>query len=382
MAVTTILLPMLNAQILDFLNVNNIEYEIIQHSSTCSDLEIEMMLNSCNREFANTILLNIDGLIHYTFVSANYDINTNRLKETLKANRLDLITDPITITYPYELFKVTLIDQILANETEEILFKVESSNKNIVVKVKTSVFLAVFNPKVVSLNLLPKYRTKIIFVSPESNRNTFEDNENCFFGISLENSHFTRPKLMASLDWISKRFSSCFVLIGDSIHRITLETRGGLEPVEAYDKALCLGSEFLHREKNIFKRFENYCKYNFILCSEVQSYPDYNLYYTKLKNLFDQDTSFQNSVKAFSENYHRRKQAQISNEQWKAHISRSSEYFLEEFAIFACLVKRNIPVMVYPGSFSTLTEIVNGKHPKVLQELKDLTVVSLQLKKR
>lgn len=38
--------------------------------------------------------------------------------------------------------------------------------------------------------------------------------------------------------------------------------------------------------------------------------------------------------------------------------------------------------MIYPGSFSTLTEIADGKYPNILQELKELTVVSLQLKKR
>ncbi|MGD1912018.1 MAG: hypothetical protein ACFB2X_14530 [Rivularia sp. (in: cyanobacteria)] len=72
----------------------------------------------------------------------------------------------------------------------------------------------------------------------------------------------------------------------------------------------------------------------------------------------------------------------LDKKQWEYQIDKSNQYFLEEFAIFACLVKRNIPVMIYPGSFSTLTEITDGKHPNVLQELKELTVVSLQLKKR
>jgi hypothetical protein len=60
----------------------------------------------------------------------------------------------------------------------------------------------------------------------------------------------------------------------------------------------------------------------------------------------------------------------------------SSEYFLEEFAIFACLKRQGLPVMVYPGSFSTLSEIARGEHPGAPEELRDLIVVSLHLKGR
>jgi hypothetical protein len=60
----------------------------------------------------------------------------------------------------------------------------------------------------------------------------------------------------------------------------------------------------------------------------------------------------------------------------------SSRYFLEEFAIFACLQQQGIPVMVYPGSFSTLSEIARGEHPGAPKELQSLVVVSLHLKGR
>ncbi len=231
-------------------------------------------------------------------------------------------------------------------------------------------------------SLLPRYRAKIIFVSPESQRNKFENYKSCFCGVSLENSNFIRPKLIASLEWISNRFSFCCVLIGDSIHRITLESLQDLNPEEAKDKALFLGQEFLYREKSIFSQFDKACKFKFVFCSQIQQYHDYAQYHESLKNLYKEDTLFRTSVRAFGEKFHKKKQSQLSLEELERRIEKSSDYFLEEFAIFACLQRRGYPVMVYPGSFSTLTEIAEGKHPNALQELKDLTVVSLQLKKR
>nr|VFK08480.1 MAG: hypothetical protein BECKLPF1236A_GA0070988_1001725 [Candidatus Kentron sp. LPFa]VFK24714.1 MAG: hypothetical protein BECKLPF1236C_GA0070990_1001526 [Candidatus Kentron sp. LPFa] len=58
------------------------------------------------------------------------------------------------------------------------------------------------------------------------------------------------------------------------------------------------------------------------------------------------------------------------------------DYFLEEFAVFACLQQQGLPVFVYPGSFSTLSEIAGGLHPGAPRELQDLIVVSLRLKGR
>nr|VFK65761.1 MAG: hypothetical protein BECKUNK1418G_GA0071005_106921 [Candidatus Kentron sp. UNK]VFK71559.1 MAG: hypothetical protein BECKUNK1418H_GA0071006_107121 [Candidatus Kentron sp. UNK] len=58
------------------------------------------------------------------------------------------------------------------------------------------------------------------------------------------------------------------------------------------------------------------------------------------------------------------------------------DYFLEEFAVFACLQQQGLPVVIYPGSLGTLAEIAAGAHPGALRELRDFIVVSLRLKRR
>nr|VFK00598.1 MAG: hypothetical protein BECKLFY1418A_GA0070994_11204 [Candidatus Kentron sp. LFY] len=77
--------------------------------------------------------------------------------------------------------------------------------------------------------------------------------------------------------------------------------------------------------------------------------------------------------------YYRGRSAHLDPEQ---SIRRSVDYFLEEFAVFACLNQQGLPVMVYPGSFSTLSEITSGMHPGAPREIRDLIVVSLRLKGR
>ena len=78
--------------------------------------------------------------------------------------------------------------------------------------------------------------------------------------------------------------------------------------------------------------------------------------------------------------YHGKRSIHASSEEFERCIAQSSQYFLEEFAVFACLQRRGTKVMVYPGSFSTLAEIANGDHAAAPHELKDLTVVSLCLR--
>lgn len=227
-----------------------------------------------------------------------------------------------------------------------------------------------------------RYKAKIDRVSPLSHRDDFEHNDQCFLGISLENSNFERAKLIGILEWISRRFSRCTVLIGDSIHRITLETTRGLAPDVARDTALALGRDFVDRERAVLERFADRTRFDIVTCSELQARPAYAAHHAQLCALYRDDEAFRASVEAFGRQYHAKHGAAAPDPERARRIRRSSDYFLEEFAIFACLRADGIPVMVYPGSFSTLAEIADGAHPGAPTELRDLIVVSLHLRGR
>lgn len=227
------------------------------------------------------------------------------------------------------------------------------------------------------------YKAKIDAVSPEWCRTTFErEHDDCFVGISLDNSNFVRSKLFAILEWITRRFRRCTVLIGDSIHRITLETTHELAPEVALDEALRRGRAFVEHERHVFDWFAGHTEFRFVNCSEVQTWAGYAGYHDRLRALFESDHGFRASVEWFGRSYHGKHSQGVSDGERARRIARSSEYFLEEFAVFACLRERGLRVMVYPGSFSTLTEIARGTYPSAPPELRELVVVSLHMRGR
>lgn len=228
-----------------------------------------------------------------------------------------------------------------------------------------------------------RYRAKIDGVSPEARRATFEaEHDECFLGVSLENSNFVRPKLFAILEWISRRFSRCTVLVGDSIHRITLETTRQLAPAAASAEALRLGAAFRQEEQHVFDGFAGRVQFSFAMCSELQRLACYEAHHRQLRALFTEDAAFRASVERFGRTYHGKHSAAVPAAELERRVARSSDYFLEEFAIFACLRERGLKVMVYPGSFSTLAEIAEGLYPAAPQPLRELTVISLHMKGR
>ena len=329
-------------ELINTLNKKNIKYELINFSPATSETEADNQFNGPKKELARWVHLNADGCQRAALISANHSLNNMQIKKALNARSVNVIGEKLT----KENFNEPVIDETLLNGVEEIAFKVNESNTYL--KVKTEEIKKITKYKVLDFQLPPTYKAKIDFVSPEEKRNTFEKIDNCFFGVSLENSNFVRPKLMACLEWISNRFSKCTVLIGDSIHRITLQGSRGLEEGSALSEALYLGKKFLHDEYSVFKRFEKKCSFNFVLCSDIQNEPAFKQYHEKLKHLFFSDEIFQNSVKSFGIAYHEKKRDSISNSNFELLIKRSCDYFLEEFAIFASLKAKGIEIMIYP----------------------------------
>ncbi len=234
-----------------------------------------------------------------------------------------------------------------------------------------------------SCRVLPKkYRAKIDSVYPIKNRDIFESFDKCFLGISLENSNFRTTKLEAMVEWTARRFSNCVVLIGDSIHRLTLQSTKQLDPNNSLRQALEMGEEFVVKNKYIFDRYSSITNFIFLTCHTIQQTTRYEYFHRKIVELAETDFNFYRSVVRFSENYHYKNSKEIDTLELNVRIKTSIKYFLEEFSIFACLYQDGHQVMVYPGEFSTLSEITNGLHQGAPDELKQLTVVSLCLKGR
>lgn len=227
-----------------------------------------------------------------------------------------------------------------------------------------------------------KYYARTLNVYPISNRFSFENKQTCFLGISLENKNFTPEKFIAMAKWINQRFSHCQILIGDSIHRITVGINKGLAPEQAYSHAMELGQSYIQQTKSVLAQQQYQTEFSFITCDEIQKSAEYHHNYNSLETLYSYSSQFKKTVEEFAFHFHRQHWEQLSEYQRQYCIHQSSHYFLEELAVFASLSQQKNDIMIYPGSLDALGEIVEGKHQDIVEGLKQLTVVSLTLKRR
>jgi len=227
-----------------------------------------------------------------------------------------------------------------------------------------------------------RYKAKTAHVAPSVNRLTFEEAGTCFLGVSLENSSFSRDKFEAMLDWASCRFPSCTILIGDSIHRITLASSRGCDPDAALPDALNMGRRFIQENDDLVMAYRDRTLFTYETCGGIQATPDYRCFHDGIRRCFQEIPAFRESVRATGRYFHRHSWDDFGDAERELRLQSSCDYLLEEFAVFACLQARGIPVMVYPGSLSTLAEISEGHHPGICPELRGLTVVELRIKRR
>lgn len=192
-----------------------------------------------------------------------------------------------------------------------------------------------------------RYKTEVSRVFPCERRSNFHQLESCFLGISLSNHHFTPLKLEAVLKWISKRFDSCSLLVGDSIHRLNLARQSSDSEQECLEQALAMGREYIEQAEEIISRLNLPTSFQFVRCSEVQRTDLYKDYYQSLKELYNTDLDFRNSVISSAIQFQKVEPKSFEQAEECPQIQSSIQYFLEEFAIFACLYDQNLPVMLY-----------------------------------
>jgi tRNA-dependent cyclodipeptide synthase len=151
---------------------------------------------------------------------------------------------------------------------------------------------------------------------------------------------------------------------------------------EARIRALQLGDDFIEREKNCFAAFSDRCNFTFTRCSEAQQQARYHEMHRTLIELHQTSEAFRDSILGFAQSYHQKPRHTLQEQQWQQRMISSRDYFLEEFAILACLQEQGWPVLAYPGSFSTLDDIAEGRISGAPPPLEALMLACLHIKKR
>lgn len=233
-----------------------------------------------------------------------------------------------------------------------------------------------------------RYKVTLAKVSPVRLRSSISDYQKCVFMISLGSKNsFYSERLEACIKWISENFSTCLVIVGDSVYRLTIEIRQGLKSNEALLKAIYDGEQFIEKNSLLFKKYSQSCQFDFQKSSQIEKQPEFTTYYQELQYLYQKNNSFQQLVNSFTQKYlNRVEKVQQETQQLdnflqdKIHLGNT--YILEESAFSACLIKQGWSVFVYPGSIKTFEEISEGLHPELPEPLQRMIWVSLRLKKK
>lgn len=226
------------------------------------------------------------------------------------------------------------------------------------------------------------YRAVVERVIPVWARDSLKNYSTCYVGISLGNLNFERPRLDAVLGWARAHFHECAVLIGDSIHRLTLQITEGLAEQASLNKALETGEGFVESNRDLLTPTSQ-SSIHIVRFSEISETADYKRYFAEITALYEGDREFAYSVRKSAEAFvYRQRRANKLVASAKPARELSVRYLLEEMSGFAYLVAAGWAVEVYPGAeLPALAEIAEGKYTLAPAPLKVRVNVELGLRR-
>lgn len=228
------------------------------------------------------------------------------------------------------------------------------------------------------------YRALVNRAAPARIRSSLDGLDLCMLGVSLGGgnaSAFHGARLEAVVRWMASRARRCSVLVGDSLARISLQVRGGMDPETAEREARVLGQRYAAETEALFRHYSSEAvSFEFKFGTEYAKHPCFETYLDNVWALYRNDAAFQQLVHGFADKYLERTARSIGearvNLRWQL-LAR--EYLIEEIALLACLAKDGWTTLVYPGSIDSIIEIAEGRYPALPEPLKDLGFASLGL---
>jgi tRNA-dependent cyclodipeptide synthase len=370
--------------VVSFLAESNIKYRVCQFSQSYTKEELDNEISRLGMGLLEAIPLDVEGQgLTLAIIPSSLDLHVAEFSELLAPRVIRLLTPseickrfslldhfnivpPLSGLFGLESFLSPLIDQ-------HHLVGFFVGSRNTLITLEAHEFRrTVGNVSAVPVPTRPKYRA---YASPGR-----KINKRCILGVSLENAEFYTSKLITITNWIRDHFAECIVMLGDFLHRITLQLDSNALEKEALEHSKWLARDFVYSQLSVFTQTESSCRFDFVFCSDVQTRECYPKYYSQLVALFAENVEFQNSFRAFSFEFLRRKPQRREN--GDDQVDMSCRYLLEELAVICCLAQDLPCTFVYPGSLTILQEIAEGKHLRVPACLLDVDYVELKLKRR
>lgn len=228
-----------------------------------------------------------------------------------------------------------------------------------------------------------RYKAEVRVVSPEIARSTLGQGESCFVGISLESSNFLGGKLQSIVDYISNRYSNCTFLLGDHVHRLTLQIRKDLSQEQCFYHALGMGDYYLRTQQHMLRHSQTGEAFPVLRGSDIYQAPEVVGYMALLEQQFRLDSNFKMAIEGFAGQFiNRSNETPQGTADSSEAVRLSCQYVLEELAETCYMISKGHPVLIYPGSLAIFQQISNGLFKGLPKEMERLINVGLRLKRR
>ncbi|MCJ7692088.1 MAG: tRNA-dependent cyclodipeptide synthase [Sedimentisphaerales bacterium] len=229
-----------------------------------------------------------------------------------------------------------------------------------------------------NLNLPSVTIAKILPKIPEEQLYAYKQ---CYLGISLDNPVFDGDSLYALLLWITDKFEHCLVIVGDHLSRFNERILNDCDWETASKIAYDRGDEFIRKTEQLFQQFPDGKAQLTRWKTHLQT-DHYKKAREIIDNLFISNDEFRASIEkdalSFVKRLTRRNHT-LAVETAEA-INLSSEYLIEEIAVFSSLSEQGWQVELYPGpELRVLVDVARGKYKDTPIGLKQRISVELKL---
>ena len=228
---------------------------------------------------------------------------------------------------------------------------------------------------------LPQIR--IVKTTPKATREQLFSYKRCYMGISLDNRDFYGRSLEALLFWTAKNYEQCLIIVGDYLRRFNEQIFSGKTGESAEKVCLGAGDTYLARTAEIFSRIAE-PKIKLIRWKDCIEKERYKKARNILDNLYKTDESFRAAVQKDAFSFIKRQNLKKQNlaVPLEEAIDISSQYLLEEVAVFSALSEEGWNIEVYPGpELGVLVEIAKGNFANIPEGLKKRINIELKVDK-
>ena len=228
---------------------------------------------------------------------------------------------------------------------------------------------------------IDSHYVKIVKTTPKVSQEQLLSFRRCYLGISIDNPVFYGKALQALLLWAMENFDQSLVVIGDYLRRYNEQIFNGLQGDKAVKASLDAGDLFILQTSRLFEKLdkEKFTISRWKPCLETDVFKESK---AAIDDLFNSDTNFKTAVTrdAFSFAKRQARQKRTLAIPMEDAIELSSQYLMEEIAVFNALSEQGWNVELYPGpELRVLVDIAKGKYLHIPKGLKKRINVELQI---